>query len=169
MRECPQWFQDELTRIGGVNQYDEPIFKLVWSTEPKTTIGGRWNRDGFVGYRSVPLITGQACWALIVWEPASMQGCFETWEMDNRDDETSLLQTGGFPSYGKYRLLKRFLHQEIESKPVYRQTWRNGVLETERSGELKLTTYRMEPCGLILDLMIPSLLGWQKADRRPQG
>ena len=42
MRECPPWFQDELTRIGGVNQYGEPVFRLVWSQNESMTIGGKW-------------------------------------------------------------------------------------------------------------------------------
>ena len=43
MRTCPEWFQKELTRIGGKNPYGEPMFKLVWS--PYGT-DGHWRQMG---------------------------------------------------------------------------------------------------------------------------
>jgi hypothetical protein len=142
MRECPPWFQRELTRIGGVNHYGEPIFKLVWSTIPRMTIGGFWAQTGFVGYRQVPMIQGPPCWSLLVWEPREVQGSLIAWERQFTDSETGLLQCGGYPKYGKYRLLQKFMHRELVD------------------GELR--TYRMEPCGLMIDLMLPMLIRWRK-------
>jgi hypothetical protein len=147
----------------GTNHYGEPIFKLVWSQEPRHVIGGLWARDGYVGYREVPSIPGHPCWALMGWEPASKQGSYATWEMENAD-ETGLSQIGGFPHYGRYRLLKRFLHQEVISKPCYRQMWNPMTqrFDVETSGMLEVVTHRMEPNGFMLDLLIPLLAGWLK-------
>ena len=98
MRECPPWFQSELTRVGGVNQYCEPVFRLVWSENEQTTIGGQWAQTGYVGYKRAPLIPGEPCWTLLVWEPAEVAGgSYETWQRDFRDEETGLLVCGGFP------------------------------------------------------------------------
>ena len=141
MREAPQWFQDELERIGGTNPYGEPVFRLAWSQNETTVIGGRFS-DGFEGYRRVPAIPGVACWALMMWEPRELQGSAAMWEYDYRDPETGYLQCGGFPHFGRYRLLKRFIHRELI----------NG----------ELVTYRMEPCGFMLDIMVPMLKIWLK-------
>ena len=162
MRECPQWFAAALARFGS-NPYGEPMFKLVWSTEERHVIGGFWARDGSVGYKEVPSISGHPCWALLGWESAEKQGSYATWETENAD-ETGLSQIGCFPHYGRYRLLKRFLHQEVISKPCYRQMWNPMTkrFDIETSGMLEVVTHRMEPNGFMLDLLIPLLAGWLK-------
>ena len=163
MRSCPEWFQEALTRIGGVNQYSEPIFKLVWSESEQMTVGGRWDQDGFVGYKKVPLIHGEPCWCLMVWEPAEVSGgSYESWERDFRDPETGLLQCGGYPKYGNYRLLQKFIHREILQQGQERHYMHDGQIRTEVVASQKLKTYRMEPCGLMLDVMLPMLMAWRK-------
>ena len=159
LRECPLWFQDESgTEIGGANPYGEPIFRLVWSTTELMVIGGRW-ANGFSGYKSAPAITGVPCWALMVWEPCEVDPVM--WDY-MRDPETNLLELGGYPKYGKYRLLRRFTHQEITQTAEYRQVWKGKELHNEQVQVQKLETYRMEPCGLMLDLMLPMLIHWRR-------
>lgn len=160
MRSCPKWFQDALTQIGGTNVYSEPIFRLVWSTTERMIIGGLW-ANGFAGYKSAPAITGVPCWALMVWEPREMQGDPVMWDY-MRDPDTNMLELGGYPKYGKYRLLRRFTHQEITQSAEYRQVWKGRELHNEQVQVQKLETYRMEPCGLMLDLMLPMLIRWRK-------
>lgn len=163
MRECPEWFQAELERIGGVNPYGEPIFKLIWSTDARMVVGGRWQKDGFEGYREGRLVPGEPCWALMIWEPREVMGSPDRWEEDYRDPETGYLECGGYPKYGRYRLLQRFMHREILQQPMERH-WmdRKGNPRTEVLQTLKLKTYRMEPCGLMLDIMLPMLMAWRK-------
>jgi hypothetical protein len=141
MRECPEWFQRELARIGGRNPYGDPIFKLVWSPTERRTVGGRFH-DGYVGYREMRGVPGAPCWCLMVWEPREVQGSYERWLYDYRDPETGLLDCGRYPIHGRYRALQRFIHNEI----VHGQ----------------MTTFRMEPCGLMLDLMLPMLMRWRR-------
>jgi hypothetical protein len=160
MRSCPQWFQAELTRIGGANQYGEPIFKLVWSEGEQMTVGGRW-ANGFEGYKRAPMIHGEPCWALMVWEPASVAGgSYEAWQRDYRDDETGLLQCGGYPKYGAYRVLQRFIHREIVQGAQERCFMDGPRIRREIIATQKLRTYRMEPCGFMLDIMLPMLMAW---------
>ena len=161
MRNPPEWFQRELTRIGGTNPYGEPIFRLVWSQPERMVIGGRW-ANGFEGYKLVPSIPGPPCWALLVWEPREFNGIPEMWEIEMRDAETGYLQTGGYPKSGAYRLMKRFMHREIERMERTEPVWVKGVLQFQRVSIPKLVTYRMEPCGLILDLMLPMLIKWRR-------
>lgn len=161
MRECAPWFQAELARIGGTNHYGEPVFKLIWSTDNLAVIGGKW-ANGFEGYKTV-CMTPDPCWILMVWEPAAVQGSYETWNREYRDEETGHLQCGGYPKYGRYRVLQRFLHIEIVQQRKERCYWTlKGEPRTEVTSELKTETYRMEPRGLILDLMLPMLMAWRK-------
>lgn len=162
MRDCPQWFQDELTNLGGVNQYGDPLFKLIWSPELRMTIGGRFH-DGFEGYREKPLIGGEPCWALMIYEPASMFGSPDRWEWDYRDEESGLLDCGGFPKYGQYRLLQKFLHRELVEQQKERH-WldKDFVMRKEILSTPKMVTYRMEPCGFMLDVMLPMIKAWKK-------
>jgi hypothetical protein len=162
MRETPPWFQDELTRIGGVNQYGEPIFRLVWSPTEKMVVGGKWEHSGFEGYRVVPAIFGVPCWSLMVWEPREFNGTPEMWEIQTRDPATGYLQFGGYPKYGYYRLMKRFMHREVEHKETTEPVWIKGVLRFQRVMVPQFVTYRLEPTGLILDLMLPMLIRWRK-------
>lgn len=162
MRECPPWFQAELTRIGGSNLYGEPIFKLVWSTGERMTVGGRW-KGGFEGYKSAPAIPGESCWALLVWEPAEVAGgTYESWNRDFRDEETGLLQCGGYPKYGAYRVLQKFIHREIVQQPKEHHFMDGPRIRTEVIQTQKLRTYRMEPCGFMLDIMLPMLMAWRR-------
>src|SRR5579859_6430557 len=160
VRECPKWFQNELTRIGGTNQYGEPIFKLIWSLDNRQVIGGKW-ADGFVGYKNV-CMSPEPCWLLMVWEGPEVQGSYETWMREYRDEESGLLECGGYPKYGRYRILQRFLHIEILQQRRERCYFVNGEPRTEVLSELKTETYRMEPRGLILDLMLPMIMAWRK-------
>lgn len=161
MRRCPKWFQDELTRIGGVNPYGEPIFKLVWSTEPRRVIGGKF-KDGYVGYRLRPEMLGTPAWALMVWEPREMMGSPLRWDQDYRDEETGLSDIGGFPKHGRYRLLQKFLHTEIV-KGAQERCWMDGPhIRREIVQSQKVVTHRMEPCGFMLDVMVPMLMMWRR-------
>jgi hypothetical protein len=161
VRESPGWFQAELTRIGGVNRYDEPIFKLVWSHEPRMTIGGRFP-DGFTGYRSVPMIPGEPCWAILIWEPSSVFGSREAWERDYRDPETHLLDAGPYPRYGRYRLLRRLMHTETVRRPSVLSAWNGERMVDQASTIPEIVHHKMPVCGLILDLMLPMLLAWRR-------
>ena len=160
MRECPQWFQDALTRIGGTNPYGEPVFRLVWSTSEKMVIGGRWEQTGFEGYKQVHAVTGQPCWALMVWEPREVFGSPDMWELDYSDGQ--YLACGGYPKYGRYRLLRKFFHQEIVTSEEHCLRLEGRKLFPTIRQKQELATYRMEPCGLMLDLMLPMLMRWRK-------
>lgn len=161
MRSCPEWFQRELTRIGGTNHYGEPLFKLVWSTEPKRTIGGRF-QDGYVGYRIFPEIQSVPCWALMVWEPRELAGSPLRWETDFRDPETGLMDCGSYPKYGRYRCLHKLIHYEITHKTKEQVWWDGPIVRRDTVEEPFMKVHRMEPCGFILDVMVPMLMMWRK-------
>lgn len=161
MREAPAWFNEELARVGGTNRYGDPIFKLVWSEEPRMVAGGRF-ADGFVGYRWVRAVPGDPCWALLIWEGPETYGDHVFWDIQYRDPETGLLEIGEFPREGRYRLLKRLEHRELVQSSVSEAVMTPsgpGMKELKRR---KCTVHLIEPSGFILDLMIPMLLAWRK-------
>jgi hypothetical protein len=162
VRRAPAWFNNALERIGGTNRYGEPIFKLVWSTEPRMIVGGRF-ADGFVGYRKRPAVPGPPCWALMIWESPESHGDPLDWEFQYRQPSTGCLDVGSFPQRGRYRLLKAFMYQEtIKEKKIEmvlnRRTRAVDRIPVERAVNI---THTMEPCGLILDLMLPMLKAWR--------
>lgn len=162
IREAPGWFNDELERIAGTNRYGNPLFRLVWSEVPKMVVGGRFS-DGFVGYKRVSAIPGEPCWALMLWEAPETFGDPLEWEWQYRQPDTGCLDMGSFPKEGRYRLLKQLMHRELVQREVSQVIW-NPIKkrpEMQLVQRVKRATYKMEPCGLILDLMVPMLMAWR--------
>lgn len=140
-RECPSWFQERLTRIGGTNKYGEPNFRLAWGQYETFRVGGYFAKDGFVGYRDMPLV-GEACWCIMMWEPAEVHGTADRWYWDYRDEFTGLYDLGKYPYHGRYRLLQKLIHHELVGS--------------------EMVTVRMEPNHFILDVMVPLIILWQR-------
>jgi hypothetical protein len=141
-RECPEWFQERLTRVGGTNRYGEPRFKLVWGESASMRDGGYFMKDGFEGYRDVPALGGEACWAIMMWEPAEFNGTAYRWYKDHTDEHTGLVTLGQYPYHGRYRCIRKLIHRELIGSEWY--------------------TTRMEPTHFILDVMIPLIQGWNR-------
>lgn len=141
-RKCPAWFQARLTRVGGTNPRGDPRFKLVWGQSETMRDGGYFTKDGYLGYRDVPAIGGEACWALMMWQPAEKFGTPWRWYKDNTDEITGLVTLGQYPYHGRYRVIKKFIHRELINDEWF--------------------TTRMEPTHFILDVMVPMIKGWNR-------
>ncbi len=141
-RRCPSWFQERLTRTGGRNPHGDPKFKLVWGESETMRDGGYFLKDGYEGYRDVPAIGGESCWALMMWEPAVKLGTPYRWYKDHTDEVTGLVTLGQYPHHGRYRVIKKFVHREFVGD--------------------QLVTTRMEPTHFILDVMLPLIKEWNK-------
>ena len=72
--------------MGGRNPHGDPKFKLVWGQSETMRDGGYFLKDGYEGYRDVPALGGEACWAIMMWEPASMMGTPYRWYKDHTDE-----------------------------------------------------------------------------------
>jgi hypothetical protein len=130
--EVPGWFQDKLTDIGGVNQYDEPIFRVVWGQggQPESLYrgGGAWHVEGqpsFIGYRDLLIGGGTPSWCLLQWQPAVHFGTPESYYVGNLDEETDLQTLGEYPYFGKYIMLYNMCYRgmvqgkmQIEAMPL---------------------------------------------------
>jgi hypothetical protein len=118
--ECPEWFQEQLTNVGGVNKYDEPTFRVVWAQggQPECFYrsGGHWHVDGqpsFKGYRDLLVGGGTPSWLLLQWEDAVVYGTPESYYVANYDEETGMQDLGEYPYHGRYRMLYNMCWRDI--------------------------------------------------------
>jgi hypothetical protein len=118
--EVPEWFQEKLTEIGGVNQFDEPNFRVVWGQGGQAEClykgGGAWNVEGqpsFYGYRDLLVGGGTPSWCLLQWHPAIHFGTPESYYVGNLDEETNLQILGEYPYFGKYTLLYNMCYRDM--------------------------------------------------------
>jgi hypothetical protein len=153
--QCPEWFQDELTRIGGTNRYDQPHFIVRWGQggedECFYRAGGCWHVEGqpsFTGYRNLLCGGGTGSWCLFKWDDAFVYGTPESWYVENYDQESGLSTLGEYGYQGRYTLL-------------YNMCWRdmqNGKLNIEM---MPLNSF-------ILNLLVPIIMqskdiSWEKS------
>lgn len=118
--ECPAWFQDKLTEIGGLNKFDEPLFRCVWGQggQPECfyRAGGHWHvpsEPSFIGYRNLLLGGGTAAWLLLQWHDAVEYGSPESFYVSTHDDETELQDLGEYPYFGRYQVLFNMSHRAM--------------------------------------------------------
>jgi hypothetical protein len=123
---CPEEFQQRLTEIGGVNPYDEPNFRLVWSQGGDDyglyRAGGSWEVEGqpsFTGYRDLLVGGGTPSWALLQWHPAIHYGTPESYYVSNYDQQTGLQDLGEYPYSGRYQLLYNLRWSERRGNKMY--------------------------------------------------
>jgi hypothetical protein len=117
---CPQYYQDILTRIGGVNRYDSPNFKLVWSQYETYVAGGIWSVDEqyFKGYRRLLLGSGEPCWTLLQWHDAIEYGTPESYYVQNYDADSSLQILGEYPYSGRYEVVFNLRYHQMEDNKL---------------------------------------------------
>lgn len=152
-RQCPEEFQDMLTRHVGLNRFGEPNFMLAWGQSFFYTAGGVWpepHGDGYFGYRKLPLANssisgrGMPCWMLLEWHPPEDYDYPEFYYFANRDEVTGLQTLGEYPWRGRYEVAYKLHSME----------YRNGRMEVQN--------YHLD--GWILDMLIPCILEGQKMD-----
>jgi hypothetical protein len=118
--ECPAWFQEKLTEIGGVNPFDEPLFRCVWGQggQPECLYraGGHWHVEGqpsYLGYRDLLVGGGTPSWCLLQWQPAVNFGTPESYYVSVMDDETNLSDLGEYPYFGRYLMLYNMCYRDM--------------------------------------------------------
>jgi hypothetical protein len=143
--QVPEWFQEKLTDIGGVNRYDQPNFLVRWGQggEPECTYrsGGHWHVDGqesFKGYRDLLVGGGTPSWMIMQWEDAVIYGTPESYYVGSYDEETGMQDLGEYPYSGRYRML-------------YNMCWRDMSQGKMRIEAMPLNSF-------ILDTVVPIIL-----------
>lgn len=152
--QCPEWINEKLREIGGVNRYDENLFIIRWGQggepECRYRAGGYWNVDGLPsvhGYRDLLVSGGTGSWMLMQWEDALHYGTPELFYIQNYDEESGYQTLGEYPYSGKYKLL-------------YNLCWRGMV-------EGKMIVEMMPLNSFILDTVVPIItaakdISWEK-------
>lgn len=103
-----QVFPTIRTKRFGVNLYDEPLFRIVWSDSRTDLIGGKWP-DGVSEYRECPRYPGVHAWVLEMWKsPEEYAGTRENYEKQQWDPQSGLLTCGPYPHRGEYVMAYTF-------------------------------------------------------------
>ena len=124
--QCPEWFQEELTRIGGVNRYDLPNFIVRWGqggeAECLYRAGGYWDVEGLPsvhGYRDLLVGGGTPSWMLMQWEDAVQYGNPEQFYVQNYDLDSDMQTLGEYPYSGKYKLLYNMCWRDMQNGKLH--------------------------------------------------
>lgn len=143
--QCPEWFSDELKRIGGENRYGKANFLVRWGQGGEEECfyrgGGNWHVDGlpsYSGYRDLLHSGGTPAWCLLQWQDAVTFGTPESFYVQMYDQESGLSDTGEYPYTGKYVVL-------------YSMCWRDMS-----SGKMKIEAMPLN--SFVLDTIVPIIL-----------
>ena len=145
-RECPEHFQERIALAGGMNRYDEPMFRIAWAQTETVMQGGEWESEGewFKGYQPVYLSDGLPHWVLLRWvdagkslEPFIPAETPTQFYENNRCPKTGLQLLGEYPYHGSYKV----------ALPLVAKWFENG--------QLKIHAYPLDT--EIIDMMIPMI------------
>src|SRR3974377_360449 len=90
--EVPEEFQQYLTDIFGVNQFGEPIMRIVWA---QTELVDMISPDGS-HYIPRYIGNGDPCWLVERWRPSELFGTPESYYRINADPISGLCMLGEY-------------------------------------------------------------------------
>lgn len=135
---CPERFQEQITRAGGLNRYGQPNFRLAWSQTETFRAGGVWRDDRFAGYREVyaanctPWAPKHGYWMLMEWEAPERFGSEAIYYFLHRDESNGLSNLGPYPWRGRYQVALKLHWMSIEDGVMHFEPWplNSLVIET---------------------------------------
>lgn len=117
-QDAPQWIQDRLTKLGGLNPHNEPNYRVIWGGSRTHRVGGMFNKvievkDEMIIGKVVSIVTRVAevrtllkyhprRWHLERWRGPEFYGLREDWYRDSWDEESQLHTMGDYPDKGDY-------------------------------------------------------------------
>lgn len=117
-KEPPSWVVDRITKLGGLNTYGRPIYRVIWGGNRYHLVGGMFKKpitikDEMIIGKSVTIVTEVAemrnllkynpfRWHLERWIPPEAYGSREDWYRDSWDEASQLHMMGDYPSEGDY-------------------------------------------------------------------
>ena len=120
--QCPEWINEKLREIGGVNRYDENLFIIRWGqggeSECTYRAGGYWNVEDLPsvhGYRDLLVGGGVPSWVLMQWHDAIEYGTPEIYYVQNYDQDSDLQTLGEYPYAGRYQVLYNMCWRRMEN------------------------------------------------------
>ncbi len=110
--EAPALISQRVARVGGLNGFGEPNFRVVWGGSRLAWIGGRWtDRDAHgnviretIELRRAPKYFLRERWHIERWLPPEAYGSPEMWRAQTTEveDGVSIPALGPYPSRGDY-------------------------------------------------------------------
>lgn len=100
-RYAAQEYVEHINRIGGMNRYGEPNFKICWGQNETDLVYGV-DANGKKGQHIILKHDGIAAWFIDVWKPPECLGGPEQWYAVTWDWETDQPGIGPFPERGLY-------------------------------------------------------------------
>lgn len=126
---CPKSFQDRVTRVGGLNRYGGPNYRLAWSQDETFRAGGIWPEEHFIGYRTVYLATcspeppSDGYWMLLDWQGPEEFGGEAMWDFLHRDERTGLNSLGPYPHRGRYQIAAKLIWSWFDNGKLIIEGW----------------------------------------------
>lgn len=100
-KKCPQEYADFLRRIGGLNPFGKPMYRVVWGGSATETIWGQME-GGSCGQHVKLRYSGIQRWIVEMWKAPEMFGTPEEWYEKSYDPITNLHVCGDYPFQGDY-------------------------------------------------------------------
>lgn len=117
-REVPEWITHRVNRVGGMNQFGRPNFRVIWGGNRTHRVGGKFKRvlyskSDIIGQPEIAVVTEVAeirtllkyhpfRWHLEKWLGPESYGTREEWYEQTFDPECNFHTQGDYPVEGDY-------------------------------------------------------------------
>ena len=115
-REVPEWVEKHITMKGGLNEFGEPNFRVIWGGNRTYRVGGMFTQPVTItdehGVEKTivtrvadmrTLLRYHPCrWHLERWRGPEFYGDRDSWYRDTWDEESKLHTMGDYPERGDY-------------------------------------------------------------------
>lgn len=102
-RVPPREYVQHINKIGGMNRFGDPNFKIVWGQSEMMKVWGT-DANGKKGQHIISKCGDVPAWFILVWKPPECYGTPELWYALTWDWETDAPTIGEFPWRGEYEL-----------------------------------------------------------------
>jgi hypothetical protein len=150
-RRPPEEYVEHIARVGGINRFGDPNFRVVWG---ETAIETYWGDDEVSGFgQHQKMRYGVPAWHLEEWKPPECFGTPELWYAMSWDPLANTHILGEFPWRGLYMPCNFSLY--VKRMIGGGEYFHNGMVH-ERPMELVIDA--MPLTYWIIDLLIPNVI-----------
>lgn len=111
---CPPEFQQLLTDIFGVNDFGDPLYRIVWGQTETLRVS---KPEG--GYKDQTVGGGLAAWLLQRWTSPAKWGSPAVFRMINVDPGNPTQLLFPYPEYGRYETVKNLGNRPLEYEIIH--------------------------------------------------
>jgi hypothetical protein len=180
-RECPPEFQERITRMFGVNQFGDPLYKITWAQDTFHVMGGPYfTTEGYerIGYRDRYQGSPYPAWQIMRWKSPKEYGTPGLWYAQTYLDEWDIYLLGPYPWRGRYEILYQLFRKEFVGNelkiiplplthtlidkiiPLMIESQHLSVLERQAAAKLAKEYEHRQAVNEIADRMMSDLPAW---------